>query len=133
MDSACRRFVNESFATFQQVPRNVDVQLNDCQQRLILSECSVSFRRHLLRLTEEVSRTVELLDLRNGSREEISKLELEYDVLYSIEKSWFVCEIFTINSTPLLSLELVKWLKVQSIFLIHMNKYLCFISMFVII
>jgi hypothetical protein len=110
----CRRFLNASYATYTSVPRNIDAQLIGDDQRSVLAGSSAAFRGHLKRLAEDVSSTAERLDQGGASGELLSRLESYYDLLYSIEKSWHVCEIFTINPTKTLSLELVRWIKVRS-------------------
>lgn len=111
-NDACRRFFNESFATFQKVPKGNEAQFIDESQRLDLTRCSEQFRSHLRRLTDAVSSAAEQIDIAGEGNADSASLEQDYDLLYSIEKSWHICEIFTINPTKTLSIELVKWLKV---------------------
>jgi hypothetical protein len=111
-NGACRRFINESFATFQKTPKGIDAQFVDDSQRLDLTRCSEQFRSHLRRLADAVSSAAELVDIEGVGTSDSASLEQDYDLLYSIEKSWHICEIFTINPTKTLSIELVKWLKV---------------------
>jgi hypothetical protein len=125
LDRAYRRFVNESFASFQKIPKGIDAQFVDQAQRLALTDCSGQFRSHLRRLTDAVSIAAEQIDIAGNGSADSGSLEQDYDVLYSIEKSWHICEIFTINPTKTLSIELVKWLKVsiQTFAVLSANTY----------
>lgn len=80
-----------------------------------LSNCSQSFRYQLKRLQRDVDATVEQLHRQSNSECDASSRQLEnlYDVAYSMEKSWHICEMFAVNPTKLISTELVTWLKVR--------------------
>lgn len=106
-----RRFINASFSTYRAIPRNIDALLIDDNQRTFLSALSSTFRKHLKRLAEDVSSAAELLSRDDTKNHLLPQLEREYDLLYVVEKSWHVCEIFTVSSNKM-SMDLVRWLKV---------------------
>jgi hypothetical protein len=43
-------------------------------------------------------------------QEEINEIEKAYHMISDMEKSWHICEIFHLNPTKVLSLELCSWL-----------------------
>ena len=111
-----RKFVHASFKSFQEVPKNVELQAIDEEHKLLILNRSENFREHLRSLIADINLQAEELDRTAHDREEIADenatLEKVHDTMYSIEKSWQICEIFLLNPTKLLSIELIKWLKV---------------------
>ena len=114
LSCAGRKLAYSAFHTYQQIPKNVDVQSPGDDVRLQVLRCSNSFREQIKLVTSDVSKLAEVLAETNDSTlGNQDALELDYDALYSIEKSWQICEIFCLNPTKLISIELIKWLKVK--------------------
>jgi len=108
---AGRRAIFDAFRTFQQIPKDVAAQSADDAHRLQVLSCSESFREQLRTLAAEIGVVAET----EAASADGMSLDGDYDTVYSIEKSWQICEIFSINPTKLLSIELIKWLKVSFI------------------
>lgn len=106
---ASRRAIFDAFRTFQQIPKDVAAQSADDAHKLQILTCSENFREQLRTLAAQIGSVAETEGVREGGL----SLDGDYDTVYSIEKSWQICEIFSINPTKLLSIELIKWLKVS--------------------
>lgn len=104
---ASKRAVFDAFRTFQQVPKDVAGHSVDEAHRLQILNCSENFREQLRALAADIGTIAE------RDEESDVSLDSDYDTIYSIEKSWQICEIFSVNPTKLLSIELIKWLKVM--------------------
>ena len=113
---ASRKFLYDSFRVYQEVPKNVEIKSVSEDQKLQLLNCSINFRCQLRTLAEKISSLAEVSDQCNGTDTANSSLDDAYDSIYSVEKSWHICEIFFLNPTKLLSIELLKWLKVITSF-----------------
>lgn len=133
-----RRFVYDSYTTFQQLPKGIDYHVSSDAERIGLHQASVRFRTHLQGLAADLNNNMQ-------SNSHIDHLISNANVvcfedchtIYSIEKSWHLCEIFSINESDMLSIELIKWLKVEIIVLNFSNYffstqpffiYLCFLG-----
>lgn len=115
LNRAARTFVHESFRIFQSVPKQepkFDIQDNF---RLELLQYSEQFRSQLRSLATSVSKYAEELDLPDNvqrSKDELVGLDKLFDTMIGVEKSWQLCEIFFLNPTDLLSIEVIRWMKV---------------------
>jgi hypothetical protein len=120
MVRSSKKFIFSSFNNFQSLPKNVDLSNITDEHRIEVLGCSEKFRGILHQVCMEIDGLAELLDKENNQQADTAldreMLEAEYDTVYSIEKSWHVCEIFFLNHTKLLSIELIKWLKVVMFF-----------------
>lgn len=113
LSCAGRTLTFDSFYTYQQIPKNVDVQNPGEDVRHQVLSCSKSFRDQLKVTVNEISIFAESVgENENQSTGNQSSLEKDYDSLYSIEKSWQICEIFCLNPSKLISIEFIKWLQV---------------------
>jgi hypothetical protein len=78
-------------------------------------EVSTKYRTKLRNLISNIDSIAE--NLQNEKEEEESKdlkmLISCYDTVKMIESCWHLCETFFLNSSNLLSIELIKWLKVR--------------------
>lgn len=108
-----RNLIRAFFSVYQSVPRFIDSQTIDDEQRSLVVGCSGNFRNHLRRCADEINSAAERLDGDEANDELIMELIGVFDQLHSVEKSWHLCEIFLINPSRLLSLDLVAWLKVS--------------------
>jgi hypothetical protein len=98
--TSCSSFVVTSFEEFSSFLVSQRSQLSD-SVRSLSWRASQNIRILLTALVRDIDENVQEGDFAD---------EL-IDVLINIQKIWYLCEIFLLNPTKLLSLELARWLK----------------------
>lgn len=110
LTKSARLLAHKSFRAFESIPKDLDlIEVNDEYRRFIVSQSKL-FREALSALNGDINFMAESMDAEsNGTT---TSLEQEFDLVSNIEQAWHFCEVFLLNPTKHISIELARWLKV---------------------
>lgn len=108
LNKPIQSFIEVSYGIFATLPREVeDTEVTDAFRMCVL-QASRMFRSALKSLNEEISSIAEATSDDNGAGD----FDAEFDMIYSIEQIWHICEIVLLNPSNQVYFETAKWLKV---------------------
>lgn len=103
-------FIKLSYEVFATIPHNVvEEDVNDDFRACVL-QSSRLFRNALRNLNEEISNIAESSNI--ADENVATQFDAEFDMIYSIEQIWHICEVATLNPAGQVFGETAKWLKV---------------------
>ena len=131
-----RKFILSSFRVYTSLLADISIENNNSSQLdnrddylnnpLILAlSCSISYRDHLKILLSDIDLIAGSLNEQQQSNDEnkenkaitdeINECITLYDNIKNIEHIWYLVEVLYLNQSNLLSLELFKWFKVNTL------------------
>lgn len=101
-------FVEVSYEIFATIPRDVADSDVTNEFKMCVHQSSGLFRNALRTLNEEISSVAES----SSTNDTAAQFDAEFDMIYTMEQVWHICEIVLLNPSNQVFVETAKWLKV---------------------
>ena len=110
LSGSARKFIHSSYRILESIPKDIDSNHLTDEYRSFIVQQSELFRETLSGLNADINAIAESMD--SSGDEAAANLDQEYDLICNLEQSWHICEVFLINPTKHISIEVARWLKV---------------------